>query len=240
MLFQCTVLGTVLNGRSCWLCVLTAAGVPADGGDILLCCDGLRRAERHINCHVLRALFCNCPVFIWDDPGICKTVVRQDRCCDEHKAAAAAAAARSLLTAQYRPPHTRRRPILWNVWSTFWVGNFFPGSLSDGYGIGDHLAEGYAAAILKIYEFENKLKRPRSRENFTARLKRLKLTEILCSDEFFSSYLQSFSLASLSFCVALFHSPLFNILLPSHEPTTTRVVQHTCLFYLIETFRCTT
>jgi len=135
---------------------------------------------------------------------------------------------------------TRRRSVLCKVWSTFWVGNFFPGSLSDGSGIGDHLAEGYVASILKSYDFQNKLKRPRARENFTACLKRLKLKEILCSDEFFLSYLQSFSLASLSLYVALFPSHLFNILLPSHEPTTPRVGKHTCLFYLIQTFRCTT
>jgi len=112
--------------------------------------------------------------------------------------------------------------------------------MSDGSGVGDHLAEGYAAAILKIYELENKPKRPRARENFTACLKRLKLSEILCSDDFLFSCLQYFSLATLSFYVALLPSHLLNILLPSHEYTALRVGKHTCLFYLIQTFRCTT
>ena len=131
--------------------------------------------------------------------------------------------------------HSSNRPHKTQVCTVYGLINIlswnsFPGSLSDCSGIGDHLAEGYAAAILKIYVFENKLKRPRARENFTACLERLKLTEILCSDGFVFSCLQSFSLASLSFCVALFPSHLFNILLPSHEPTTLRVGKHTCLF----------
>ena len=117
--------------------------------------------------------------------------------------------------------------------------NFFPGSLLDCSGAGYRLAEGYAAAILKIYGLENKLKRPRARENFTACFKRLELTEILCLDDFFSSCLQCFSPASLSFYVMLFPSYLLNILLPSHELTTVRAGKHTCLFYVIQAFQCT-
>ena len=51
---------------------MTAEGVPADGGDILLYSDGLIRAERHFSCHKLHTVLYNCPEFVWNDPGICK------------------------------------------------------------------------------------------------------------------------------------------------------------------------
>jgi hypothetical protein len=111
--------------------------------------------------------------------------------------------------------------------------NFFSGNLFDVSRTGEHLAEGYAAAISTIYDFENKPKRPCARENFTACLKNFKLTGILCSDVFFPFLAVSFTcLLTLVSCVFPFLST-YHSLFSFYETTTARVIKRTCLLCLI-------
>ena len=49
---------------------MTAEGVPADGGDISLYLDGTSTATSYVHCCII------VPDVIWNETGICKTLVR--------------------------------------------------------------------------------------------------------------------------------------------------------------------